>query len=121
MINAFSDPILNCARHTKLLEVTGEHFTDRLRKIIKRETDYRQMPMLTDEQIGVVVRSLGDHTANQAMVNYDRRKMHKPDEEDDFWPDASSVGRFLRDAGYAFLNNAEATDPLIEVGRQDER
>lgn len=89
------------------MEVGCEHFVDHVKVAIKNECRYRGIPMLDDMQIGVVVRSLRNHSYSVLMTHYDRRELGNPTKVTDFYPIESSVGRFLRDAGNELIDRHE--------------
>ena len=75
--------------------VAGQPYTDRLRDQLKRECQTWNVPMPTDSQVGAVLHAMADHTAIMTMLE------HRPDPTSP-WPQATSVGRFLHDAGDGF-------------------
>lgn len=57
---------------------------------------------LNKEQIATVLHALADHTAIMGMLQY-RKERISP------WPEATSIGRWFHDVGYALEDKKEET------------
>lgn len=78
--------------------IGGKSLVDHMKPSLEREARYRNVPMPTDEQIALVAYELRMHTIMAHAVNYDTSELGHPEKKTDFYPEASSIGRFLRDA-----------------------
>lgn len=83
-------------------QVSGETAAARL----MRSLDYRLHPdarRLTADEVAVVLHALADHTALLAALDYRR-------EPDGYWPEATSVGRWLHDTGDQLTRDSARTE-----------
>ena len=78
--------------------IEGKPLVDFIRETIRHDAIYHRTLLPTDLQIALVISALRNHTITSRMIDYDLSELHKPDEISSFFPQASSVGRFLRDA-----------------------
>ena len=76
----------------------GKTIVEWLKVTIKDECQFYGVPMPTDKQIAVVVRSMRMHHLMMHAAEYDYSELGKPDEKQEYWPLQSSIGRFFRDA-----------------------
>ena len=84
--------------------INGRPLVDYIKEGVKNECKYQGVPMPTDKQIAVVIGELRMHHIMAHAVDYDFSELGKPDEPTEFYHQASSVGRFLRDAARVTLD-----------------
>jgi len=90
--------------HKNTLMPDGKTIVEWLKVTIKDECQFYGVPMPTDKQIAVVVRSMRMHHLMMHAAEYDYSELGKPDEKQEYWPLQSSIGRFFRDAPEITLN-----------------
>jgi len=75
--------------------------------IIQESRFYGGVPLLSREQIALVIRALRMHHLLEYASKYDYSELFKPDEPTKFFPTISSIGRFFRDAPQEVLDEYE--------------
>ena len=85
--------------------INNKPIAEYIRDAVTRGCNYYGVPHLTLEQIAIVASQLRMHTIMAHAVSYDQSELGKPDQRTTFYPEASSVGRFLRDSSYITLDN----------------
>lgn len=72
--------------------------------IIQDSSLFGNIPILSREQVALVVRALRMHHLLEYASKYDYSELSKPDEITKFFPTISSIGRFFRDAPQEVLD-----------------
>jgi len=83
-------------KNTKMPD--GKTLVEWLKVTIQDECRFYGVPMPTDKQIAVVIRSMRMHHLMMHAAEYDYSELGKPDEVQQYWAMQSSIGRFFRDA-----------------------
>lgn len=92
--------------HKKTTMPDGTSLVGWLKPTIRDECNfYGGVPMPTDEQIAVVIRSMRMHHLMTHAAEYDYSELHERDKKTTFYPTESSIGRFFRDAPLEILDN----------------
>jgi len=83
---------------------SGETIIEWVRPTVQDEARFYGVPMPSDEQIAIVLRSARMHHLMTHAAGYDKSELHSPGEVTKYWPIESSIGRFLRDAPLELLD-----------------
>lgn len=84
---------------------SGETIIEWVRPTVQDEARFYGVPMPSDEQIAIVLRSARMHHLMTHAAGYDTSELHsKGQEVTKYWPIESSIGRFLRDAPLELLD-----------------
>lgn len=78
--------------------INGKNIVQHLKPTLEQECQFYSVPMPTDAQIAIVVKSLRMHHTMVHAAQYDFSELGKPNTPTDFYPIESSIGRFLRDS-----------------------
>ena len=78
--------------------INGKPLVDFIRESIRHDANYHGSFMPTDLQIALVISALRNHTITSYAISYDLSELHEPGKISSFYPEASSVGRYFRDA-----------------------
>lgn len=89
--------------------INGQNIVEHIKEGVKHESQYHGVPMPTDKQMAIVISQLRMHHTMEHAVNYDYSELGKPDEVTKYWPQSSSVGRFLRDSAQITLDDENAS------------
>ena len=90
--------------------INGRPIAEYIYTSVGNECHHYGIDTLTVEQIAVVCSMLRMHTITAHAVGYDQSELHKPEERTNFHPEASSVGRFLRDSSRITLDRIEEAE-----------
>lgn len=85
--------------------INGKPIAEYIRDSVAHECAYYGVPQPTLEQIAIVASQLRMHTIMAHAVSYDQSELGQPGQRTTFYPEASSVGRFLRDSSQITLDN----------------
>lgn len=91
--------------------INGQTIVEHIKEGVKHECRYYGIDMPGDMQMAVVISQLRMHPTMAHAVDYDFSELGKPDVATDFYPIASSVGRFLRDSAQITLDKGELNQP----------
>lgn len=83
----------------------GQNIVDYIMPTLIQESRfYGGIPLLSREQVALVIRALRMHHLLEYASKYDYSELSKPNEITKFFPTISSIGRFFRDAPLEVLD-----------------
>lgn len=84
--------------------INGQTLIDHIKEGVEYECRRYGIEMPTNLQMALVISQLRMHHTMAHAIDYDFSELGEPSKITDFYPQASSVGRFLRDAAQVTID-----------------